>query len=210
MRLHNVLLVGGLFVVLCSAGTLTFAARRITAEQAAYSAPSAGRCTPATLNRSAVLLGTSLAVSPLPDSYDASPYTQMSLLGAPPGALGGVRVRVADRLACRPPARLLGSGASFVPFKPSAPADGDRAWQGQGRLGRAGRSPTRSSSPTRIPWTTRLAPGESAARLQREPALPYAPGTRGARDRGDPAAPPRPRPGFLFAAPYAGPGPADR
>ncbi len=59
-------------MVLASATTLALASRRITAEQAAYSAPSAGRCTPSTLNASAVLPGTGLAVSPLPDSYDAS------------------------------------------------------------------------------------------------------------------------------------------
>src|SRR5580700_11807720 len=92
MRLRKGLLWGSVLVVLASAGALAFASRRIAAEQSAYSAPSAGRCTPATLNRSALLPGTTLAVSPLPGTYTASPATQISLLGAPPSALGGISV----------------------------------------------------------------------------------------------------------------------
>ena len=69
LRLRDVLLLGGLLAALLASGTLAFAARRISAEQAVYRARSAGRCTPTTLNRSAVLSGTRLAVSPLPGSY---------------------------------------------------------------------------------------------------------------------------------------------
>ena len=83
---------GGALVALSSATTLALASKRIVAEQAAFRAPAAARCVPTTLNRSAVLPGTSLAVSPLPGSYDASARTQISLLGAPPGALSDVRV----------------------------------------------------------------------------------------------------------------------
>jgi hypothetical protein len=50
------------------------------------------RCVPAQLNASDVLPGTTLAVSPLPGSYDASPYTQVSFVGAPAAALSGIRV----------------------------------------------------------------------------------------------------------------------
>ena len=82
-RLRRALIVGGVLVALSSAGALAFASKRIVAENAAYSAPSAGQCVPAQLNRSAVLAGTNLAVSPLPGSYDASPSTQISLLGRP-------------------------------------------------------------------------------------------------------------------------------
>src|SRR5262249_60288688 len=82
--------------------------------------PSAPRCVPGTLNRSAVLPGTSLAVSPLPGSYDASPRTQISLLGAPPGALSAVSARGSH--SGWHPGRLRafsqGDGASFVPSKP--------------------------------------------------------------------------------------------
>jgi hypothetical protein len=117
MRLRSFLVAGAVLVVLASATTLALASRRIRAEQAAYSVPSAGRCTPTTLNGSAVLPGTGLAVSPLPDSYDASTETQISLLGAPSGAIGPVHVTGSQTGSHS--GRLLaysqGDGASFVP-----------------------------------------------------------------------------------------------
>jgi hypothetical protein len=119
-RLRKALLCAGLLVVCSSVTTLAFASKRIVAEQAAFSAPSAPGCVPSTLNRSAVLPGTSLAVSPLPDSYDASPRTQISLLGAPPGALSDVSVSGSQtgRHSGRLEAYSQGDGASFVPSKP--------------------------------------------------------------------------------------------
>jgi hypothetical protein len=72
------------------------------------------------LNRSAILPGARLAVSPLPGSRDVSPYTQISLLGAPARALGDVRVGGSKTGAHR--GRLLGysqrDGASFLPSRP--------------------------------------------------------------------------------------------
>jgi hypothetical protein len=119
-RLHASLIGGAVLVVLASATTLALASKRIGAEQAAYSLPSAGRCTPSRLNSSAVLPGTTLAVSPLPDSYDASTDTQISLLGAAPSALGAVHVGGSQTGAHS--GHLLaysqGDGASFVPAKP--------------------------------------------------------------------------------------------
>ena len=107
-RVRSLLLGGAVLVVLASATTLALASRRISAEQAAYSAPSVGRCTPTTLNASAVLPGTTLAVSPLPGSYDASPQTQISLLGTPAGALADIRVSGSQHgLTCGQAARLL-------------------------------------------------------------------------------------------------------
>jgi Arylsulfotransferase (ASST) len=107
-------------VALSSAGTLAFASKRIVAEEAAYRAPAAGRCVPSALNRSAILPGTNLAVSPLPDSYDASPRTQISLLGAPPGALSGVSVSGSETGSHSGRLRgySQGDGASFVPSRP--------------------------------------------------------------------------------------------
>jgi hypothetical protein len=118
---HRKLLVSVSFViVLASATTLIFASRRIAAEDAAYGAPSAGRCVPTALNRSAVLPGTSLAVTPLPDSYDSLPQTQISLLGAPPAALSRVVVRgsISGRHDGHLRAYSQGDGASFVPDQP--------------------------------------------------------------------------------------------
>jgi hypothetical protein len=119
-RLRKVLICGGLLVVLGSATTLAFASKRIVAEQAAFVAPSAPRCFPSTLNRSAVLPGSSLAVSPLPDSFDASPSTQISLLGAPAAALSDVSVSGSQthKHSGRLEAYSQGDGASFVPSKP--------------------------------------------------------------------------------------------
>src|SRR4051794_5488474 len=90
---HKVLMFGAVIVVLTSVTTLSIASRRIDAEQAAFGAPATvARCEPDFLNRTDVLPRTSLAVSPLPDSYDASPNTQVSLLGAPSGSISAVSV----------------------------------------------------------------------------------------------------------------------
>jgi hypothetical protein len=86
---------------------------------AASSSGSAPRCVPTELNRSAVLPGTTLAVSPLPDSYDASAYTQLSMLGAPASAIH--ITSVAGSQSGRHSGSLRGyaqgDGASFVPSK---------------------------------------------------------------------------------------------
>jgi hypothetical protein len=125
MRLRSFLFGGALVVVLASATTLALASRRIRAEQSAYSAPSAPRCTPTTLNASAVLPGTGLAVSPLPDSYDASEATQISLLGAVASAI--TNVRVSGSQTGSHSGHLLaysqGDGASFVPSRPFDPGE---------------------------------------------------------------------------------------
>src|ERR1039458_6210463 len=119
-RLRSSLPAGGVFVALSSATTLALASKRIAAEQAVFRAPAAGRCVPTQLNRSAGLGGTSLAVSPLPDSYDASPYTQISLLGAPLQTLSDVHVSGSKTGSHT--GHLLGysqgDGASFVPSRP--------------------------------------------------------------------------------------------
>jgi hypothetical protein len=124
-RLRSLLVGGAALVVLASATTLALASRRISAEQAAYSAPSNGRCTPTTLNLSAVLPGTTLAVSPLPDSYDASARTQISLLGAPASAISGIHVSGSQTGSHS--GRLLaysqGDGGSFVLSKPFQPGE---------------------------------------------------------------------------------------
>ncbi|HTU79928.1 MAG TPA: arylsulfotransferase family protein [Solirubrobacteraceae bacterium] len=120
MPLRSSLIGAGVLVVLASAATIALASKRISAEQATYDAPAAPQCVPSTLNRSAVLPGTGLSVSPLPDSYDASAHTQISLLGAPASAIAAVRVsgsRTGSH-AGRLLAYSQGDGASFVPSKP--------------------------------------------------------------------------------------------
>jgi Arylsulfotransferase (ASST) len=123
IRRLRVLLVGGaVVVILASVTTLALASHRIEAEQAAYSVPSAGRCTPAKLNASVLLPGTGVAVSPMPDSFDASNETQISLLGAAPSRLGAVHVvgSQTGAHAGRLIAYSQGDGASFVMGKPFA------------------------------------------------------------------------------------------
>jgi Arylsulfotransferase (ASST) len=119
-RLRRALVLGAAVIALSSATTLAFASRRIAAEEAAYRAPAVGRCEPSTLNRSAVLPGTSLAVSPLPDSYYASAHTQISLLGAAKGDLSDVRVNGSETGSHggRLHGYSQGDGASFVPSTP--------------------------------------------------------------------------------------------
>jgi hypothetical protein len=119
-RHRRLLVIGSMIVVLSSLTTLALASRRIADEQAAFAAPSAGRCVPSTLNRSAVLPGTSLAVTPLPDSYDALPQTQISLLGAPAQALTKVTVKgsISGKHDGHLKAYSQGDGASFVPEAP--------------------------------------------------------------------------------------------
>jgi hypothetical protein len=112
-----------LLVLAAAVGTVTslaFAAKRIVAQVSAYKTPIAPRCVPSQLDRSDVLPGTHLAVSPLPDSLDASYRTQISLLGYPASALSDISV--SGSASGGHPGRLeaysQGDGASFVPSTP--------------------------------------------------------------------------------------------
>ena len=95
------------------------------AEQAAYIGAPAGVCTPPSLNRSAVLRGTSIAVSPLPDSRDAPPHTQISLLGEPLKDISHLSVQGSSSGQHRGHLRAYsqGDGASFVPDLPFKPGE---------------------------------------------------------------------------------------
>jgi hypothetical protein len=209
MRLRKALLCGALVVVLSSITALAFASRRISAEQAAYAGPSATRCTPTRLNRSAVLSGTGLAVSPLPDSYDASPQTQISLLGAPPSALSDVRVSGSQTgsHAGRLLAYSQGDGASFVPSKPFSP--GERVTvHGKVKVG---------SAEQRFAYgfvVARANPVDYAAAVSSVPSDYNEMQHFRTRPELEPPVlvvthpSSQPAPGDLFAAPYNGPGPS--
>jgi hypothetical protein len=211
MRLRKVLLCGAIVVVLSSVATLALASRRIAAEQSAYSAPSAGRCTPEALNRSAVLPGTSLAVSPLPGTYVASPDTQISLLGEPTSDISDVRVNGSQSGSHT--GRLLaysqGDGGSFIPAKPFNPGETVTV---RGRLRVANKTQpfafhfvvahedTQLASATTGSSVTDLDPGEWQ-HFQSRPEL-KAPVVVVSTQAAGAA------PGDLFAAPYNGPGPS--
>jgi hypothetical protein len=91
------------------------------ATAAAHAAARAPRCTPATLNTSAIKAG-SVTVSPLSGSRDASARTQVSFLGVPARAISHVSVvgSVTGAHVGRLRAYSQGDGASFVPARPFA------------------------------------------------------------------------------------------
>jgi hypothetical protein len=189
-------------VVLALAG---FGGQRVLAHRA--SSPAAPRCLPTQLNRSALLPGTPLTVSPLPDSYDASPTTQISLLGAPASAIGALRVsgsRTGSHSG-RLEAYSQGDGASFVAAHPFAAGETVTV-RGQVRRGRATahfafRFTVATPDPLPRPKSGPKSKGKagevdyfhSAPSLQ-APAVAVT------------ASSPQTSPGYVFAAPYSGPG----
>jgi Arylsulfotransferase (ASST) len=209
MPLRSLLAVASALTVLASATTLALAARRISAEQTAYAAASAPRCTPTTPNRSALLPGTGVGVSPLPDSYDASPRTQISLLGAPAGAISGIQVdgSASGRQSGRLVAYSQGDGASFVPSTSFVPGETVTV-RGAVKVG-ASKQPfafhfaVAHREPVDYAAAT-FAPGHDYNEMQhfrsrRELEAPSLMVT---------ARSPQSAPGDLFAAPYNGPGPS--
>ncbi len=207
--MRRTLIVAGALAALFGASALAFAAKRIAAKEAAYGAPSAPPCAPSQLNRSAVLPGTSLAVSPLPGSYDASASTQISLLGAPIGALSAVSV--SGSYSGAHPGRLLaysqGDGASFVPAKAFAAGETVTV------RGRVQRSTGRAT-----PFSYRFV-------VARQDVLPHTPSTLPPRHYDEEqhfhsaptlqapildvtAGSPQASPGYILASPYGGPGPS--
>ncbi|HZL49309.1 MAG TPA: arylsulfotransferase family protein, partial [Solirubrobacteraceae bacterium] len=203
---RRALLCAGLLVVLCSATALAFASKRIAAEQAAFTAPSAQPCVPSTLNRSAVLPGTSLAVSPLPDSYDASPYTQISLLGAPPGALSAVSVSGSQtgRHGGHLKAYSQGDGASFVPAKPFRSGETVSV---RGKLTVAGKAHVIAfhfvvAQPDNLPYAAPAHVASDPGEVQHFHSLPASQPPALAITARSPQA----TPGDLFSTPYSGPG----
>ena len=118
--MSGTLLLGSALVLMACIATIAYGAKRIVAEQAAYHGQPAQRCFPTTLNRSATLPSTNLSVSPLPDSYDSSPRTQISLLGVGANQLSEVSASgsVSGKHSGHLIAYSQGDGASFVPSKP--------------------------------------------------------------------------------------------
>lgn len=205
--LRKTLVLLGALIATGSLAALAFGAKRIAAGSAAYKAPSAPQCVPSRLNRSDILPGTSLAVSPLPDSLDASYQTQISFLGAPASALSAISVSGSStgvhtgRLA----AYSQGDGASFVPSR--------SFHQGETVTVRGRVSVPGPTAPFAFHFTTATSDSIGYARSSPKPA-----GKRGElfvlHSRPDLHAPlvtvgassPGQAPGYLFAAPYSGPG----
>jgi Arylsulfotransferase (ASST) len=210
MPLRSALIAACTTIVLASAAALALASRRISAEQTAYAA-SVGSCAPSSLNTSALLPGTTLAVSPTPDASDASAQTQISLLGAPASAIGALQVSgsATGSHGGRLEAYSQGDGASFVPAHAFLPGETVTV-RGSVKLGaRAQRFAFHFAIAHQDPVDYAAAAAASVSQDYNEeqhfrsqpanfepPALVVtarAPGTES---------------GDLFAAPYAGPGPS--
>jgi hypothetical protein len=190
--------------VLTGAGLLAFS--RSLDRARAGSLPGT-RCVPSELNRSALLPG-GLTVSPLPESYDASAHTQISLLGAPARKIENVRVSGSvtgpHGGSLRPYSQ--GDGASFLASRPFAPGERVRV---EGQLAtHAGLKPfgfqftVAYPDPIAPPPTSpklKLGPGEyqsfhSTPRLH-PPDVDVTYSSHPSKGLGD-----------IFAAPYSGPG----
>jgi hypothetical protein len=206
-RLRLSLLLGGALVLISSVGTLAFGGKRIVAEEAAFSGPAAPSCVPSALNRSAVLSGTSLAVSPLPDSRDASPRTQISLLGVPARELS--QISVSGSLTGGHAGRLLGysqdDGASFLPSHPFQPGETvtvhGRLQAGKGTEPFAFHFTVSVPDPLRYytPGKEPAGKGSEVQHFHSEPNLQPPSIQVTART-------PAESPGDIFVAPYSGPG----
>ncbi|HTZ63844.1 MAG TPA: arylsulfotransferase family protein [Solirubrobacteraceae bacterium] len=195
-------------MALASAGLLAFGAARIKAEESAYGGPTAPWCLPAQLNRSAVLPGTSLAVSPLPDSLDASPRTQISLLGAPASALSQISVRGSLSGAHRGRLRAYsqGDGASFLPATPFIPGETVTV---HGRVKQRGKTSSfafyfTTAHENPIKYVPTANPTHDYSEMQHFRSAPnLEPPLLDVTTRANPHAE-----GDIFAAPYSGPGPS--
>jgi hypothetical protein len=207
-RLRKGLVLGGVAIVAGCATAIAIASQRIKAEQAAFRAPAAARCVPSTFNRSATLPGTSLSVAPLPDSYDASYRTQISLLGVPAQSLAKLTVEGSRSGSHKGRLRAYsqGDGASFVLSKPLSQGETVTV-RGSVKTG-AHSQPFayhfQTATQDVLPYTKPSAPSgldpNEKQHFHSEPALepPSIEVT---------ASSPQSAPGDIFVAPYTGPGP---
>jgi Arylsulfotransferase (ASST) len=202
------LLAAGALVAGSGAAMLGLISRPIVAHAAAPRARAAPRCVPPVLNRSALLGGTGLAVSPLPGSLDASPHTQISLLGAPAAAISDVIVRGSKTGAHRGRLRgySQGDGASFLPARPFRSGETVTV-RGKLRLGshrqRFAFSFVVASEDNLIPTPLARRASSTGANQDFRSRPDLLPPIIAVTMRSGESAP-----GYLFAAPYNGPGPS--
>jgi hypothetical protein len=202
------LVLASVIVALGCAATIAIASRRIKAEQAAFRAPTAARCVPSTFNRSATLPGTTLSVSPLPDSYDASARAQISMLGVPAGAISKLSVKGSASGSHKGALRdySQGDGASFVSAKPFEQGETVTV---KGRVTMAGKTQAFAyhfavATQDVLPYSKPSAPSgrdyNEKQHFRSRPDLEPPGIVVSARSS-------QSAPGDIFAAPYTGPGP---
>jgi hypothetical protein len=194
---------GGLLVIVLGAVTIALV---VSSSGGAQFAPA---CAPSTLNVSAALAGGALTVSPGPDTRDSSYETQISMLGVAAASIANVSV-VGSRSG-RHSGRLLaysqGDGASFVP---------DRFFD-QGEQVSVRATLLRKASRVPVAWSFTVAERDSTSRSLETPPPPPPPSKYGELQhfpsRPDLRPPrisvthgPARAPGYIFLAPYAGPG----
>lgn len=205
--LRRTLVMLAVAIVAGSVAALAFGAKRIATENAAYKGPAAPQCFPSHLGGSDILPGTNLAVSPLPDSLDASYDTQISLLGYPARDLSSISVdgSSSGQHSGRLEAYSQGDGASWVPAK--AFHSGETVIV-HGRLSVSGKSypfafhfTTAVRDPIGHPASTPKPAGKTSELF----ALHSRPSLHVPIVTVDSASPSQ-SPGDLFMAPYSGPG----
>jgi hypothetical protein len=171
---------------------------------------SAPPCAPRTLNASAALAGGALTVSPGPGTRDSSHETQISMLGVPAAEIANLSVT--GSRSGRHTGRLLaysqGDGASFVP---------DRLFD-QGEQVSVRATLLRAGRRLPVSWSFTVAERDSTSRSLESPPPPPPPPPKYDElqhfvSRPDLRPPtvtvsrgPSRAPGYVFLAPYAGPG----
>ena len=181
--------------------------------QTAETTRGAINCVPHTLNRSAVLPNANLSVSPLPGSYDASPQTQISLLGAPPKSIS--HVTAAGSISGQHPGQLeaysQGDGASFVPNTAFRPGEVVTV------AGQIAKPDTQGGAAAPTPFSYQFTVSTPDVIPHTPPGTPAAPKpgqVLAFKTRPDLHPPtlivtksaPNVSPGYVMASPYAGPG----
>jgi hypothetical protein len=194
--------VGGLLAIVA----VVAIALVVSSTGAAHPAPA---CAPRSLNVSAALAGGALTVSPGPDTRDSSHETQISMLGVPAADIADVSVAGSrsGSHAGQLRAYSQGDGASFVP---------DRFFD-QGEQVSVRATLLRAGHLVPVAWSFTIAERDSTSRSLETPPPPPPPPKYGELQhflsRPD-LLPPRVTvthglsraPGYVFLAPYAGPG----
>lgn len=194
--------VGGLLAIVA----VVAIALVVSSTGGAQPAPS---CAPSTLNVSAALAGGALTVSPGPDTRDSSHETQISMLGVPAADI--VDVSVTGSRSGSHAGRLLaysqGDGASFVP----------NSFFDQGEQVSVRATLLRAGARVPVAWSFTIAQRDSTSRSLETPPPPPPPPKYAELQhflsRPDLLPPrvtvsrgPSRAPGYIFLAPYAGPG----
>ncbi len=115
-----VLIIAGVAVLAWAIAAIVLDSASLKIGSGSDAAVASPKCDLSSPERSAQLPGTRVYASPAPGSGTASPYTQISFLGASPGAISGLAVTgsASGQHAGHLAPYSQGDGASFVPAQP--------------------------------------------------------------------------------------------